>query len=170
MNKQTAKIHYLRMAPRKVRSVADLIKGLTVNEAEAQLMVTRRRAAVPLLKLLRSAVANLKSNKRGEPENFYVESLRVDQGPMLKRFLPRARGMATPIQKKMSHVTIVLAEKEGLAPRFKIVVQKKTKLPPELNKTEKKGKEPKKEEKTVATPQKPGFFRKVFSRKSGFAK
>jgi large subunit ribosomal protein L22 len=170
MNKQTAKVRYLRIAPRKVRSVADLIKGLSVNEAEAQLMVTRKRAAQPILKLLRSAVANLKSNKRGEPENFYVESLRVDQGPMLKRSLPRARGMATPIQKKMSHVTLILAEKPGQKPRFKIVVPKKTKLPPELNKTGKKEKEPKKEEKKVSTPKKPGFFHRMFSRKSGFSK
>ena len=158
------------MAPRKVRSVADLVRGLSVNEAEAQLMLVRKRAAVPLFKLLRSAVADLKNNKRGEPEKFYIESLRVDEGPMLKRFLPRARGMATPIQKKSSHVTLVLAEKEGSAPRFKIVVPKKTKLPPELNKSAKKEKEPKKEEKISSAPKKPGFFHKVFSRKSGFAK
>ena len=108
--KQTVKLNYLKIAPRKVRSVADLIRGLPVNEAEAQLMVQRRRASRPLLKLLRSAVASAKNNKKLEPENLYIESLRVDKGPMLKRHLPRARGMATPIQKKMSNITMVLSE------------------------------------------------------------
>src|SRR3989344_3194296 len=103
--KQVAKLNYLRIAPRKVRSVGDLIKGLSVNEAEAQLLLQRRRASVSLLKLLRSAVAGAKEKKM-QPDALYVESLRVDQGPMLKRFLPRARGLATPIQKKTSHVTI----------------------------------------------------------------
>ncbi|WP_423790321.1 large ribosomal subunit protein uL22, partial [Listeria monocytogenes] len=80
-------------------------------EAEAQLLSVRKRAAKPILKLLRSAMANIKNNKRMSGENFYIESLRVDQGPMLKRVLPRARGTASPIQKKMSHVTLVLAER-----------------------------------------------------------
>jgi len=157
------------MAPRKVRLVADLIKGLAVNEAEAQLLSIRRRAAQPLLKLLRSAVANIKNNKRLSEEKFYVESLRVDQGPMLKRSLPRARGMATPIQKKMSHVTLVLAENQELKlPRFKIVVQKKAKLPPGAARPAKREK-PKKEEKTTEA-KKRGFFKRMFSPKSRASK
>jgi large subunit ribosomal protein L22 len=170
MLKQTAKLNYLRMTPRKVRAVGDLIKGLPVSEAEAQLLAMRRRAATPILKLLRSAVHNLKNNKRLNEEKFYVESFRVDQGPMLKRFLPRARGMATPIQKKMSHITLVLAENPNLPPpKFKIVAKKKVKLPPGSEKPAKKEKIIK-EEKTAAEQKKPGFFRRVFSRKSGFAK
>lgn len=170
MLKQTAKLNYLRMTPRKVRAVGDLIKGLPVSEAEAQLLAMRRRAATPILKLLRSAVHNLKNNKRLNEEKFYVESFRVDQGPMLKRSLPRARGMATPIQKKMSHITLVLAENPNLPPpKFKIVVKKKVKLPPGSEKPAKKEKIIK-EEKMAAEPKKPGFFRRVFSRKSGFAK
>ncbi|MDP2598980.1 MAG: 50S ribosomal protein L22 [Candidatus Liptonbacteria bacterium] len=170
MNKQTAKLHYLRMAPRKVRAVGDLLKGLPVAEAEAQLISARRRAAVPLLKLLRSAVANIKNNKHLSEEKFYVESLRVDGGPMLKRGLPRARGTMTPIQKKMSHVTLVLAENIGLpVPRFKIVVKKKAKLPPSEEKPIKKEKM-RQEEKSEKPAKKPGFFRKMFSRKAGFSK
>lgn len=158
------------MTPRKVRSVADLIKGLPVAEAEAQLLSQRRRAAAPLLKLLRSALANIKNNKHMSSEKFYVESLRVDQGPMLKRYLPRARGTATPIQKKSSHITMVLSENPNLKPpRFKIVVPKKVKLPPGEGKPAKKEKLPR-EEKAAAEPKKPGFFRRIFSRKSGFAK
>lgn len=168
--KQTVKLNYLRMTPRKVRSVADLIKGLPVDEAEAQLLSQRRRAAAPILKLLRSAVANIKNNKHMNSEKFYVESLRVDQGTMLKRYLPRARGTATPIQKKGSHITMVLSENPDLKPpRFKIVVPKKVKLPPGEEKPAKKKKAPK-EEKAVAEPKSPGFFKRMFSRKSGFAK
>jgi large subunit ribosomal protein L22 len=158
------------MAPRKVRSVADLVKGLSVHEAEAQLLNIRRRPAVPLLKLLRSAVADLKHNKHLNEEKFYIESFRVDQGPMLKRSLPRARGMASPIQKKMSNVTLVLIEKEGMAPpRFKIIVKKKAKLPPGASRPIKKEKM-KDEREPEKIAQKPGFFKKMFSRKAGFAK
>jgi large subunit ribosomal protein L22 len=168
--KQRAQLHYLRMAPRKVRSVADVVKGLSVIEAEAQLLAIRRRAAVPLLKLLRSAVANIKNNKRMSVEKFFIESFRVDGGPMLKRGLPRARGMTSPIQKKMSHVTLVLAENPNLSPpRFKIVVKKKVKLPPGEGKPIKKERTDK-EEKAEKLAKKPSFFKRVFSRKAGFAK
>lgn len=167
MERQIVKLNFLRMAPRKVRAVGELIKGLPVVEAEAQLMSQRRRAARPLLKLLRSAIASAKANQNASFEKLYVENLSVDQGPMLKRYLPRARGSASPIQRKMSHVTLILKENADLpAPRFKIVIPKKTKLPPE--------KRPKREkEKTVrgeeVQPKKKtsGFFRKMFSRKTG---
>ncbi|MDO8536858.1 MAG: 50S ribosomal protein L22 [bacterium] len=171
MIKQVAKLHYLRMAPRKVRAVADLVKGLPVNEAEAQLLNIRRRAALPLLKLLRSAVANIKANKRMSEEKFFVESFRVDGGPMLKRGLPRARGMMTPIQKKMSHVTLVLAENLELRPpRYKIVVKKKVKLPPGEEKPTKKERVKKEEKDAEKLVKKPSFFKRVFSRKAGAAK
>jgi len=158
------------MAPRKVRSVADLVRGLSVREAEAQLLNIRRRPAGALLKLLRSGVASIKNNKHLNEEKFYIESFRVDGGPMLKRSLPRARGSASPIQKKMSHVTLVLAEREGMAPpRFKIVVKKKAKLPPGASRPIKKGKM-KDEREPEKPPSKPGFFKKMFSRKAGFSK
>ncbi|MBI2033553.1 MAG: 50S ribosomal protein L22 [Candidatus Liptonbacteria bacterium] len=162
-----AKLNYLRIAPRKVRQVADLIRGLPVNEAEAQLLFQRRRAAKPLLKLLRSAVANAKNNERLDIEKLYIESLLVNQGPILKRSLPRARGMATPLQKKSSHVTIVLSEKPELKSRFKIIYEKKIKLPPE-EKGKAKKEQPIKEhrETRVSKEKKPGFFTKIFRRKS----
>ncbi|MFQ5753774.1 MAG: 50S ribosomal protein L22, partial [bacterium] len=137
--KQIARLNYLKIAPRKVRSVADLLKGLPVNEAEAQLLTNRRRPAPALLKLLRSAVADAKNTKQLNIDKLYIESLRVDQGPMLQRHLPRARGMATPIQKKMSHITLTLAENLKVGePRFKIVVPKKAKLPSGEKKKSKK--------------------------------
>src|SRR5580700_6296207 len=130
MQTQTAQLRYLRIAPRKTRSVADLIRGLSVNDAEAQLTVQRRRPAKALLKLLRSAVANAKNNKLNV-EHLFVKEIRVDGGPMLKRSLPRARGSASPLQKKMSHVTMVLGVNAKLTPKYKIVVPKKSKLPPD---------------------------------------
>lgn len=97
VKRETARLNYLRMTPRKTRAIAGVIKGLAVNEAEAQLLVQGRRAAKPILKLIRSAVAGAVRNHKLDPEKLFIESIRVDQGPMLKRSLPRARGMATPI-------------------------------------------------------------------------
>lgn len=161
----TAKLSFLRQAPRKVRSVGDLIKGLPVNEAEAQLLVQTRRPSKALLKLLRSAVANAKNNKTANVNHLYVESVRVDNGPMLKRMLPRARGSASPIQKKMSHVTLVLGVNEKLKSRFTIVPPKKTKLPPGQD-VRTKNKKPKAAEKEAPkSKQAPGFWKRRFGRK-----
>lgn len=165
MAEQIAKLNYLRMAPRKVRVVADTIRGLTVNEAEAQLMFQRRRASQAILKLLRSAVANAKVNKL-DPDKLIIGRISVDQGPMLKRLMMRARGSASQIQKKMSNITLVLTESEApREKRFTIVVQKRVKVPKEETKKKKpetkgeeKQKSPKKEQR--------GFFQKVFRRKS----
>ena len=166
MAKARARLRYLRMAPRKVRLVGTVLKGLPIVEAEAQLIHHRRRAARPLLKLLRSALENAKS-QRLDTAKLVVESLRVDQGPMLKRILPRARGSATPIQKKMSHVTVILAEREDTRPpRFTITVQKKTKLP-RAGKPKAKKEKPLAESGARVKKKGPGFFKRFFSRKSG---
>ncbi len=161
-----ATLRYLRQAPRKVRSVANLVKGLSVNEAEAQLMVQTRRPSKALLKLLRSAVANAKNSKTVDPQHLFVSGIHVDGGPMLKRILPRARGSASPIQKKMSHVTLILGVNESLKPRFTIVPPKKAKLPP--------GEAPRVKAKKPKTPDKaepqskqaPGFWKRRFGRKA----
>lgn len=168
---QIAKLNYLKITPRKVRSVGDLIKGLSVNDAEAQLLVQRRRPAKALLKLLRSAVANATNNKRLNPDHLYVASVRVDQGPMLKRMLPRARGSASPIQKKMSNVMLTLGVNESFKPKYKIIVQKKVKLPPGEEKPLKgKREKPKFEPEEQKTEKKPGFFKRMFNPKSRAAK
>jgi len=170
MEQQIAKLNYLKIAPRKVRSVGDLIKGLSVNEAEAQLLVQRRRPAKSLLKLLRSAVSNAKNNKHLNVEHLFIVTVRVDGGPMLKRSLPRARGSASPIQKKMSNVTLILGVNEKLAPRFKIVAPKKAKEVPgeESYKGSKVTKAPKVKkdmtaEKENVEMKKSGFLKKVFN-------
>jgi large subunit ribosomal protein L22 len=170
MKTTTAKLNYLKIAPRKTRLVADVLKGLSVNEAEAQLLLSQKRAAEPLIKLLRSAVANAK-NKQLNPERLFIKEIRVDQGPMMKRFIPRAMGRATAIQKKSSHIILVLAESEKLkAPRFKIVKPekvKKEKTKTKKIKTEKETEKPKLPEKETAKPaEKPGFVKKIFRRKS----
>src|SRR3989338_3423846 len=165
MKQQTAQLNYLHIAPRKVRQIADLIRKLPVKEAEAQLILHSQRACIYLLKLLRSAIANAQ-NQKMDKSRLFISKIIVNQGPMLKRFLPRAMGRATPLQKKMSHVLIVLEESEKpVAERFKIIP------PPKKEKKAKKetAKMPKaktSEETKIKKPEKVGFFRKVFSRKS----
>ena len=105
-----AKINFLRQTPRKVRLVADLVRGKGVEEALNILQFTKRRAATPIAKLIRSAISNADQKGGINVDNLVVKTLTVDQGPMYKRYLPRARGHATPIQKKTSHVILVLSE------------------------------------------------------------
>lgn len=163
-----AKLKYLHIAPRKVRLVAGAISGLSVNEAEAQLLFRAKRSSGPVLKLLRSAMANAKNNYKLNPDKLFVKSISVDQGPVLERFLPRAMGRATGLQKKMSHVTIVLEEREGgKMPRFNIVLPEKIKKT-KKQKTSSKMKTDKKEteQRPALKPEKSGFFKKMFRRKS----
>jgi len=105
-----AKLQYLRIAPRKVRSVADLIRGKKTERANAILSFTNKAATVPLLKLLKSALANAKNNFGLEESNLYIAKIFVNEGPTLKRWRARARGQAYEIMKRTSHVTLVLDE------------------------------------------------------------
>lgn len=125
MTRATATLRYLRIAPRKTRAVADTIRGLPVTEAEAQLMLMPRRAAKPLLKLLRSAVANAKQTLKKESEVLFVKEIRVDQGPKLVRWMPRARGAMSPLERKMSHVSLTLGVLPSPRPS-RFVVRKPT--------------------------------------------
>ncbi len=139
---QRAQLKYAKITPRKLRLVSNAIKGLTVNEAEAQLSVSPRRAAKVLLKLLQSAIADAKNTQHLQPESLVVHSIQVDGGPVLKRWLPRARGSATPILKRTSHVTLFLKESEKAMPsRFKQKTVVKIKEPEKEQKAEKKSKE-----------------------------
>ncbi|MEK7579861.1 MAG: 50S ribosomal protein L22 [Patescibacteria group bacterium] len=106
----TAKLNYLRIAPRKVRAVVDLIKGLDVDLAEAQLRYLTRRPAKPLLKLLNSAVANARQNAGLNKNHLYIKEITVDEGMKLKRYKPKGFSLIMPIQKKTSHIRIVLDE------------------------------------------------------------
>lgn len=97
-----------RQAPRKVRLVANLMKGKTVDRALAELDHLAKRASLPMKKLLLSAVANAKQHALVETRDLFVKEVRVDQGAILKRSMPRARGSASPIHKHTSHVMIEL--------------------------------------------------------------
>lgn len=101
---------YIKISPRKVRLLVDLIRGKSTAEAEVQLRVSAKAAKAPLLKLLRSAVTNAE-NKNMNSERLYVKEVTVDGGPVLKRFRARAFGRAAPIRKRTSHITIILAER-----------------------------------------------------------
>jgi len=106
----TAKLRYLRIAPRKVRLVADLIRGKPVEEAQTILNFLTKKAAGPMLKLLRQAAANARNNFQLDESNLYISKILVDEGPKYKRWIARARGRADEIQKKTSHLTIILDE------------------------------------------------------------
>jgi large subunit ribosomal protein L22 len=103
-----AKLSRLRISPRKVRLVADLVRGKSVEEARHILKFTVKAAAQPMAKLLESAVANASHNFKLEPADLMVRSITVDEGPILKRFRPESRGRVARIQKKTSHINIVL--------------------------------------------------------------
>ncbi len=102
---------YVRMSPRKIRIVADMIRGMPVVEANRILDFSNKDAGVPLSKTLASAVANSENGALGfEAEELYVSKVFVDEGPTSKRWLPRARGRATPIRKRTSHITVEVSE------------------------------------------------------------
>ena len=109
-----AKAHakYLRISPRKVKIVADLIRGKSLEQATAILLTTPKAASEPLLKLLKSAAANAENNHKMDPENLYVSEVFATPGPIIKRIMPRAQGRAYRINKRTSHVTLAVAEKE----------------------------------------------------------
>ncbi len=108
-----AKLKLLRISPRKVRLVAKLIKEKQASEALAQLDFVVKRAAIPLSKLLKSAIANAKNNFNIQEEKLYIDKIIVNEGPKFKRQRPRAKGVAYRILKKSSQITIFLKEKKN---------------------------------------------------------
>ncbi|MFA6095501.1 MAG: 50S ribosomal protein L22 [Candidatus Paceibacterota bacterium] len=115
----TASLTNFRIAPRKMRLVASLIKGKSVAVAADMLAVTTKHSAEPLLKLLNSALANAK-NLGISTEALFVKECRVDGGVTMKRNMPAARGSAFPIKKRTSHVRLVLDEKVSKSPSSKV--------------------------------------------------
>jgi large subunit ribosomal protein L22 len=114
-----ARSRFIRMSPRKVRQVVDLIRGRGVDESINALQFVNKAAKVPVEKTLRSAVANIFHSDEGsklETTDLYVKEAFVDEGPTMKRFRPRAMGRATKIRKKTSHITIVVGDKTGTQP------------------------------------------------------
>ncbi|MGI6621098.1 MAG: 50S ribosomal protein L22 [Bacillota bacterium] len=105
-------VRYIRISPSKVGIVADLVRGKPVKEALAILRYTPKRAGKVVEKAIRSAIANAENNHDMNGDLLYVSEIYVGQGPTLKRYRPRARGIAYPIQKKTSHLTVILRERE----------------------------------------------------------
>ncbi|MDO4567776.1 MAG: 50S ribosomal protein L22 [Clostridia bacterium] len=103
---------YVRISSRKVKIVIDLIRGKSCKEAEAILQFTPKAASEPVLKLLRSAEANAENNLNMNPDELYVAEVYANQGPTLRRYMPRARGRATRIRKRTSHITLILDRKD----------------------------------------------------------
>ena len=107
-----AYLRNVRIAPRKVKIVCDLIRGKSAAEANAIMMNTPKAASELLVKLLKSAVANAENNHSMDPEKLYISETYANPGPILKRFRPRAQGRAYRINKRTSHITIVVKEQE----------------------------------------------------------
>ena len=108
MNGVKAELNNYRQSPRKVRIVADVVRGQKVEDAMVALSFIPKRSALPIKKLLASALANAK-NLSLATENLIVKEIRVDAGATLRRRRPRSRGMANPIKKRTSHISITLA-------------------------------------------------------------
>ena len=106
-----ANLKYLRISPRKVKIVLDLIRGKDVATATAILLNTPKAASEPVLKLLKSAAANAENNHQMDPEKLYVSEVFATPGPIIKRMMPRAQGRAYRINKRTSHITIAVAER-----------------------------------------------------------
>lgn len=102
----------VRIAPRKVRLVIDLIRGKNAGEAMSILRHTQRGASSAVEKVLKSAIANAEHNYELDPDNLYVSEAFVNEGVTLKRFRPRAQGRASKINKRTSHITVVVSEKK----------------------------------------------------------
>ena len=108
-----ATLKFARISSRKVKIVADLIRGKDVDEAVAIMKFTPKASSEVLEKILKSAIANAENNHDMKHENLYVAEIFANQGPTLKRIRPAAKGSAVRIRKRTSHITIVLKEKEA---------------------------------------------------------
>lgn len=131
----TAQLKNLRQSPRKVRIVADLIRGKNINKALIDLDMLAKKASLPIKKLLNSAIANAKSLNI-DTDNLFVKTISVDKGAILYRRRYRARGRTMPVRKRTSHISLVLEEKLDKASKVKKTEEASTK--PKVNKKETK--------------------------------
>jgi len=193
----TAKLSNLRMSPRKLRLVVDVVRKMETGKALDQLKFINKKACKPVLKLVKSAIANAEHNFNLDKNNLFIKEISVDQGATMKRWMPKAHGRATPIRKKSSHINLTLSEikdsgkkeskkqiidapiKLGSVPKeeVKVKVDKKVKddkIKDSKSAQEEKGKEivdPRMEGKGKHTKiegsSSKGFIGKMFRRKSG---
>lgn len=172
-----AKAKSIRISPKKIRLVADLIRGMDAGEAAVQLNFSVKSAALPLAKLLKSAVSNAEENFNLDKNNLFIKEIRVDEGQTIKRWRPRAFGRATMIRKRTAQVSLVLEEKEPTDIDKQVAVKKQDSKEDiisiddfeQIKKTDKsdiKDKETDQEVK-IKKVDKKGFVNKIINRKSG---
>ena len=113
MDSVFAKLRNLRVSPKKVRQVTRLLKGMSYFEAESQLLHLPQKSVPGVLKLLRSAGANAENNFQMPPEDLKIVRILADEAPTTKRYRPRSRGQASPILKRSSHITVIVAQEEN---------------------------------------------------------
>jgi large subunit ribosomal protein L22 len=170
----TAQLNNLRISPRKVRLVAKVIKGMDANVAKYQLDHVVKKSSMPISKLLSSAISNARSNFNLAKDNLFIKDIIVNEGPKLKRFRPKGFGMASPIEKKTSHIRIILEEKiPGLKPSQETTVEKREQLlQPENEVAGQEVKETKTEKQTARPEIKKELGQKggLFGRVSGLGK
>lgn len=106
-----ASLNYARVGAQKARLVADLVRGKNVSDALKTLTYLNKKSALMIKKLIESAVANAEYKKVMDIDKLYVKTIYVDQGPVLKRFRPRAQGRAFGVRKKTSHINVILEER-----------------------------------------------------------
>src|SRR3989344_807488 len=117
--KVTASLNYLRISPRKVRVVVDAVRGLAARDAVAQLSFLNKRAARDVQKLISSAIANAEHNFSLDPESLKISSIKVNEGPRLKRFKAKGMGRAGLIERKTSHIMLELEGERGTEKKTK---------------------------------------------------
>lgn len=174
--KAHATLNYLRISPRKTRVVADVVRGMNAQEAVAQLSFNRRRASEPIRTLIASAIANAEHNHGLDPETLTVASITVNDGPTFKRFRPKGMGRAGLIERKTSHISVVLEGERaaGGAPQKKKgkpakAEEKPSTAPGEIS----EGEADERDERSLRQTQKKmgkqkedSFVKKIFRRKS----
>ena len=166
-----AKLSYLHIAPRKVRLVASLLKGMDVRRAELELRNLSKAASIPLGKLLKSAIQNAVHDLQHDASRLYIKKITVDGGPMMKRMMPRAFGRGATIRKRMSHVSLVLGIRGG---EGDVVAKAKSAQAPMVReaewedvKGEARASRPSRDTSAAVPSQKKagGFGKKIFTRK-----
>jgi large subunit ribosomal protein L22 len=167
-----AKLNHLRITPRKVRLIADFIRNISIKEAKTKLKFIPNRAAEPVLKLLKSAIANAQNNFNVKEDDLYIKRIMVNQDTPFKRWFPISRGRSFPILKRACHIELVLGAKEDAKlEKIKQEAEKPTVSREEkIEKTQKIEQRPK--FKASKAPEKikskgfRGFAKKIFRRKS----
>jgi large subunit ribosomal protein L22 len=130
-----ASVKYIRVSPRKVRLIANVVRGLDLLDAFAKLALLNKRAVDPIVKLLESAQANAIHNHNISKENLFVKEITANDGPTFYRWLPRAFGRATPLRRRTTYVQLVIAEKDPTATRSSVESKKTTRAGKKNSKT-----------------------------------